>query len=296
MLILLLLKFNILSEIMKLNLRKPIVFFDLEATGLNPVHDRIVEISALKINVDGQEEQRTWLVNPGCPIPPETTAIHHISDDDVKDCPSFKELAPAIVKFFGSSDIAGYNIIKFDVPMLMEELIRANEADKFKLESRQIIDVMNIFMKMEPRTLKGAYRFFMNKELEDAHSASADTMATYEVMMAMLDKYKDREYTDGKGVTSVPVQNDMQQLSVFSSHNKNADLLGQIVYDEDGKEVKGVNNTKTLKNASNGNSIITKPSANTSFPIKDRLLIFSKTDDSKYKHLKYLVISNSKWL
>lgn len=237
MLILLLLKFNILSEIMKLNLRKPIVFFDLEATGLNPVHDRIVEISALKINVDGQEEQRTWLVNPGCPIPPETTAIHHISDDDVKDCPSFKELAPAIVKFFGSSDIAGYNIIKFDVPMLMEELIRANEADKFKLESRQIIDVMNIFMKMEPRTLKGAYRFFMNKELEDAHSASADTMATYEVMMAMLDKYKDREYTDGKGVTSVPVQNDMQQLSVFSSHNKNADLMGQIVYDEDGKEV-----------------------------------------------------------
>ena len=222
---------------MKLNLRRPIVFFDLETTGLNPVHDRIVEISALKINVDGKEEQKTWLVNPGCPIPPETTAIHHISDDDVKDCPSFKELAPAIVKFFGSSDIAGYNIIKFDVPMLMEELIRANEADKFKLESRQIIDVMNIFMKMEPRTLKGAYRFFMNKELEDAHSASADTMATYEVMMAMLDKYKDREYTDNKGVTSVPVQNDMQQLSVFSSHNKNADLMGQIVFDEEGKEV-----------------------------------------------------------
>ena len=111
---------------MKLNLRKSIVFFDLETTGLNPVHDRIVEISALKINVDGQEEQKTWLINPGCPIPPETTAIHHISDDDVKDCPTFKELAPTIVKFFGASDIAGYNIIKFDVPMLMEEFIRAN--------------------------------------------------------------------------------------------------------------------------------------------------------------------------
>ena len=220
---------------MKLNLRKPIVFFDLETTGLNPVHDRIIEISALKINANGQEEQRTWLVNPGCPIPPETTAIHHISDGDVKDCPSFKELAPAIVKFFGSSDIAGYNIIKFDLPMLMEELIRANVD--FDLKSRQVIDVMNIFMKMEPRTLKGAYRFFMNKELEDAHSASADTMATYEVMMAMLDKYKDREYTDAKGVTSIPVQNDMQQLSVFSSHNKNADLMGQIVYDDEGKEV-----------------------------------------------------------
>ena len=235
MLILLPLKFNFLSEIMKLNLRKPIVFFDLETTGLNPVHDRIIEISALKINANGQEEQRTWLVNPGCPIPPETTAIHHISDGDVKDCPSFKELAPAIVKFFGSSDIAGYNIIKFDLPMLMEELIRANVD--FDLKSRQVIDVMNIFMKMEPRTLKGAYRFFMNKELEDAHSASADTMATYEVMMAMLDKYKDREYTDAKGVTSIPVQNDMQQLSVFSSHNKNADLMGQIVYDDEGIEV-----------------------------------------------------------
>ena len=235
MLILLPLKFNFLSEIMKLNLRKPIVFFDLETTGLNPVHDRIIEISALKINANGQEEQRTWLVNPGCPIPPETTAIHHISDGDVKDCPSFKELAPAIVKFFGSSDIAGYNIIKFDLPMLMEELIRANVD--FDLKSRQVIDVMNIFMKMEPRTLKGAYRFFMNKELEDAHSASADTMATYEVMMAMLDKYKDREYTDAKGITSIPVQNDMQQLSVFSSHNKNADLMGQIVYDDEGKEV-----------------------------------------------------------
>ena len=220
---------------MKLNLRKPIVFFDLEATGLNPVHDRIVEISALKINVDGQEEQKTWLVNPGCPIPPETTAIHHISDNDVKDCPSFKELAPTIVKFFGASDIAGYNIIKFDIPMLVEEFIRANVD--FDLKSRQVIDVMNIFMKMEPRTLKGAYRFFVNKELEDAHSASADTMATYEVMKAMLDKYENVEYTDNKGVTSVPVQNDVQQLSVFSYHNKNADLMGQIVFDEEGKEV-----------------------------------------------------------
>ena len=220
---------------MKLNLRKPIVFFDLETTGLNPVHDHIVEISMLKINVNGEEEQKTWLINPGCTIPPETTAVHHISDADVKDSPSFKELAPTIVKFLGSCDLAGYNILKFDLPMLMEEFIRANVD--FDLKSRQLIDVMNIFMKMEPRTLKGAYRFFMNKELEDAHSASADTMATYEVMMAMLDKYQDREYTDNKGVTSIPVRNDMQQLATFSSHNKNADLMGQIVFDEEGKEV-----------------------------------------------------------
>ncbi len=220
---------------MKLNLRKPIAFFDLETTGLNISHDRIIEISVLKVNTNGEEEQKTWLVNPGCPIPPETTAVHHISDADVKDCKSFKELAPEIAKFFGSCDIAGYNILKFDVPFLMEEFIRA--GIDFDIKTRNLIDVMNIFMKMEPRTLKGAYRFFVNKELEDAHSAAADTSATYEVLMAMLDKYQDVEYTDFHGVTSVPVQNDMQALSQFSSHNKNADLAGQIVFDEEGKEV-----------------------------------------------------------
>lgn len=220
---------------MKLDLRKPIAFFDLETTGLNPVHDRIIEISILRVNTNGEEELKTWRINPGCPIPPETTAIHHISDDDVKNCPSFKEQAPAIVKFLASCDIAGYNILKFDVPFLMEEFLRAGVD--FDIKNRNLIDVMNIFMKMEPRTLKGAYRFFLNKELEDAHSASADTMATYEVMMAMLDKYRDAEYTDNKGVTSVPVKNDMQALSAFSSHNKNADLMGQVVFDENGKEV-----------------------------------------------------------
>lgn len=220
---------------MKLNLKKPIAFFDLETTGLNPVHDRIIEISILKVNTNGEEEQRTWLVNPGCPIPPQTTAVHHISDEDVKDCPSFKTLAPEILKFLTSCDIAGYNILKFDVPFLMEEFIRAGLD--FDIKSRQLIDVMNIFMKMEPRTLKGAYRFFMNKELEDAHSASADTMATYEVLMAMLDKYQNTEYTDNNGVTSIPVQNDISMLSSFSSHNKNADLMGQIVFNECGKEV-----------------------------------------------------------
>ena len=220
---------------MKLNLKKPIAFFDLETTGLNPVHDRIIEISVLRVNTNGEEEQKTWLINPGCPIPPSTTAVHHISDADVRDCKSFKELAPEIAKFFNSCDLAGYNILKFDVPFLMEEFLRA--GIDFDIKNRHLIDVMNIFMKMEPRTLKGAYRFFMNKELEDAHSASADTSATYEVLMAMLDKYHETEYTDNKGVTSVPVQNDMQALSVFSSHNKNADLMGQIVFDEEDKEV-----------------------------------------------------------
>ncbi|MBE6346735.1 MAG: 3'-5' exonuclease [Lentimicrobiaceae bacterium] len=220
---------------MKLNLKRPIVFFDLETTGLNPVHDRIVEISILKINVNGEEEMKTWLINPECPIPPVTSAVHHIFDADVADRGNFKHYAPEILKFIGFSDIAGYNILKFDIPMLMEEFLRA--GIDFDIKTRHLIDVMNIFMKMEPRTLKGAYRFFLNKDLVDAHSASADTSATYEVLMAMLDKYHDTEYTDNKGVTSVPVVNDIQSLSEFSAHNKNADLMGQIIFDDEGKEV-----------------------------------------------------------
>ena len=221
---------------MKLNLKRPIVFFDLETTGLNPVHDRIVEISILKINVNGEEEMKTWLINPECPIPPVTSAVHHIFDADVADRGNFKHYAPEILKFIGFSDIAGYNILKFDIPMLMEEFLRAGIDFDIK-KTRHLIDVMNIFMKMEPRTLKGAYRFFLNKDLVDAHSASADTAATYEVLMAMLDKYHDTEYTDNKGVTSVPVVNDIQSLSEFSAHNKNADLMGQIIFDDEGKEV-----------------------------------------------------------
>ena len=220
---------------MKLNLKRPIAFFDLETTGLNITHDRIVEVSVLRINVNGEEEQRTWRINPGIPIPPETTAIHGISDADVAHEKTFKQAAPEISRFFGNCDLAGYNILKFDLPLLVEEFIRAGV--NFDLKDRQLIDVMNIFMKMEPRTLKGAYRFFMNKELDNAHSANADTFATYEVLMAMLDRYKDSEYTDFKGVTSKPIVNDMNELAHFSSHHQNADLMGQIVYDEQGKAV-----------------------------------------------------------
>ena len=220
---------------MKLNLKRPIAFFDLETTGLNIMHDRIVEVSVLRINVNGTQEQRTWRINPGIPIPPETTAIHGISDADVANEKTFKQAAPEIAKFFGGCDLAGYNILKFDLPMLVEEFIRAGV--NFDPKDRQLIDVMNIFMKMEPRTLKGAYRFFLNKELDNAHSANADTFATYEVLMAMLDRYKDTEYTDFKGVTSKPIVNDMTELAQFSSHHQNADLMGQIVYDEQGKAV-----------------------------------------------------------
>lgn len=220
---------------MKLNLKRPIAFFDIEATGLNIVHDRIVEVSVLRINVNGAEEQKTWRINPCIPIPPETTAIHGISDEDVANEKTFKQAAPEISKFFGNCDLAGYNILKFDIPILVEEFIRA--GINFDLKDRQFIDVMNIFMKMEPRTLKGAYRFFMHKELDNAHSANADTFATYEVLMAMLDKYQDTEYTDQKGITSKPITNDINKLAAFSSHHHNADLMGQIIYDDEGKAV-----------------------------------------------------------
>lgn len=220
---------------MRLNLKRPIAFFDLETTGLNQVHDRIIEVSVLRINVNGTEEQRTWRINPERPIPPETTAVHGITDEAVANEKTFKQLAPEISKFFGNCDLAGYNILKFDLPMLVEEFIRA--GINFDLKDRQFIDVMNIFMKMEPRTLRGAYRFFMHKDFDNAHSANADTMATYEVLMAMLDKYENTEYTDNKGVTTKPIVNDMKELAHFSSHHQNVDLMGQIVYDDAGKPI-----------------------------------------------------------
>jgi DNA polymerase-3 subunit epsilon len=220
---------------MELNLKRPIVFFDLETTGLNTSHDRIVEISILKVNTDGTEEQRTWLLNPEMPISPEASSVHGYTDLMVANQPTFREKAPEIARFIGNADLAGYNILKFDLPMLVEEFLRVDYD--FDLKSRDFIDVMNIFMKMEPRTLKGAYRFFCHAELEGAHGACADTKATYEVLKAMLDRYEGVEYEDSKGVKSQGPVNDMKELSRFSAHHQNADLSGQIIYDNEGKEV-----------------------------------------------------------
>ena len=167
----------IFFEFMELNLKRPIAFFDLETTGLNTTHDRIVEISILKVNTNGSEEQRTWLLNPEIPISAEASAVHGYTNELVKDKPTFREKAKEIAQFIGNADLAGYNILKFDLPMLMEEFLRVD--CEFSLEDRDFIDVMNIFMKMEPRTLKGAYRFFCHAELEGAHGAGADTKATY---------------------------------------------------------------------------------------------------------------------
>jgi DNA polymerase III, epsilon subunit and related 3''-5'' exonucleases len=220
---------------MKLNLKRPLAFFDLETTGLNTTTDRIVEISILRINVNGTEEQKTWLLNPEIPISPEAAAVHGYTNESVADKPTFKQMAPEIGKFLANCDLAGYNILKFDIPVLVEEFLRV-DID-FDIKNRDFIDVQNIFMKMEPRTLKGAYRFFCHEELKGAHGAGTDTKATYEVLKSMLDRYDGVEYEDGKGVKSQGPVNDMKALSRFSAHHVNADLSGQIIFDAEGKEV-----------------------------------------------------------
>lgn len=220
---------------MQLNLKRPIAFFDLETTGLNIVNDRLIEISILKVHPDGVEEQKNWRVNPQIPIPETSSQFHGITDEDVINKPGFKEVGHEISRFLAGCDLAGYNALKFDVPLLMEEFLRYDIS--FDLSNRNIVDVQNIFMKMEPRTLKGAYRFFCQKELIDAHSAEADTRATYEILKAQLDLYENAEFEDFAGNKTKPVTNDMKRLHDFSSHHRFADLAGQIIFDENNQEV-----------------------------------------------------------
>ncbi|MEN8138467.1 MAG: exonuclease domain-containing protein [Bacteroidota bacterium] len=207
---------------MELKLTKPVCFFDLETTGVNVAEDRIVEISILKVLPNGNKESRTWLVNPEMPIPKETTDIHGIDDAKVANEPTFKELSGVIYDMVKGCDLAGYNSNKFDVPLLAEEFLRV--GINFDIDNNVLIDVQNIFHKMEQRTLVAAYRFYCDKDLTNAHSAAADTNATYEILKAQLDRYED------------DLQNDMDFLSDFSSRGKNVDFAGFIVYDEDGFE------------------------------------------------------------
>ena len=207
---------------MKLKLKNPIIFFDLETTGINIAQDRIVEISYLKVDLAGNEISRTIRVNPGIPIPPKATEIHGISDEDVKDAPSFQEVGKTLAKEFEGCDLGGYNSVKFDIPLLAEEFLRA--GIDIDLKRRKFIDVQIIFMKMEPRTLSAACKFYLGRELEDAHSAEADTRATYEVLQAQLEHYDNLE-------------NDVSKLAEFSAHNRNVDFAGRIVYNEDDVEV-----------------------------------------------------------
>ncbi len=207
---------------MKLELRNPLIFFDLETTGINISSDRIVELSYLKIYPNGDEESKTIKVNPTIPIPEKSTLIHGITDEDVKDAPVFAEVAKTLTKIMEGCDLAGYNSNKFDIPLLAEEFLRADiDID---LKKRKFVDVQVIFHKKEQRTLSAAYKFYCNKELDEAHSAEADTRATYEILKAQLEKYDD-------------LPNDVDKLAAFSSHNRNVDFAGRIVYNDKGEEI-----------------------------------------------------------
>ncbi|TYP93159.1 DNA polymerase-3 subunit epsilon [Sphingobacterium allocomposti] len=217
---------------MKLLLKRPLAFFDLETTGVNISVDRIVELSILKVSPDGTEDVLTMRLNPGIPIPPESSIFHGVYDEDVKDLPSFKDRALEIKEFLGDADLAGYNSNKFDVPMLMEEFLRAGV--EFSLTGRAFVDVQNIFHQMEQRTLKAAYKFYCDADLDNAHTAEADVRATYEVLKAQLRKYEGAIFEDKHGNVSTPVVNDVQALHKFTNLSNPVDFAGRLVFDEDG--------------------------------------------------------------
>jgi len=207
---------------MKLNLKNPIVFFDLETTGTNIVTDRIVQIAYHKVSPNGREETKSLLINPERPIPADATAVHKITDTDVANAPTFKMVAKEIVRDIEGCDLAGYNSNRFDIPLLAEELLRAGVDVDFS--KRKFVDVQVIFHKMEARTLSAAYKFFCNKDLEGAHDAEADTIATYEVLQAQLDRYPD-------------LKNDIDFLAKFTMQNDNVDFAGKIIYNSKGEEI-----------------------------------------------------------
>jgi DNA polymerase-3 subunit epsilon len=207
---------------MKLNLKNPLVFFDLETTGVNISTDRIVEISYLKVYPDGKEESKTRRINPQMHIPEQVTAVHGITDEDVKDCPTFKEIAKSLAAQIEGCDLAGFNSNRFDIPLLAEEFLRAGIS--IDLNKRKFIDIQTIYHKMEPRNLIAAYKYYCGKDLTQAHSAEADTRATYEVLMAQLDIYPELE-------------NDINKLSAFSSFTNNVDFAGRMIFNEQGEEV-----------------------------------------------------------
>lgn len=207
---------------MNLTLNRPIVFFDLETTGVNIGTDRIVEISILKVFPNGNKESKTWLVNPEIEIPAEATAVHGITNEKVVTEPTFKELAHQVNELITDCDLAGFNSNRFDIPLLAEELMRA--GIDFDMKNRKAIDVQVIFHKKEQRTLSAGYQFYCGKELEGAHGAEADTNATYEILLAQLDKYED-------------IGNSVDALSDYSTHGERADFAGFILYNEEGKEI-----------------------------------------------------------
>ena len=207
---------------MELKLNRPICFFDLETTGIDVAKDRIVEIAILKVFPNGNKESKTWLVNPTIPIPPQSTVVHGITDEKVANEPTFAQLSSQVYNMIKDSDLAGFNSDRFDIPLLAEELLRA-EVD-FDMKNRVSVDVQTIFHKKEERTLSAAYKFYCSQTLENAHSAEADTNATYEILKAQLERYND-------------LDNDMKSLSEFTTRKKSVDFAGFIALNDKGQEI-----------------------------------------------------------
>jgi len=220
---------------MKLNLIRPLAFFDLETTGINVGSDRIVEIAILKAMPDGTELIKTLRVHPEMPIPLASSLIHGIYDEHIAEAPKFHEIAAEVAEFIGDADLAGYNSNRFDIPVLLEEFLRAGVD--FDMSDRKFVDVQNIFHQMEQRTLRAAYKFYCEKDIINAHSAEADITATYHVLLAQLDRYENVDFEDKQGNISQPVKNDVDSLHAFTNMNKPVDFAGRMVFNENGEEV-----------------------------------------------------------
>ena len=224
-------------------LERPLVFFDLETTGTDVATDRIIEMAFIKVMPDGQwqvrpdqsQGQGRMLINPEMPIPPESTAIHGIGDADVKDAPTFASLSARLYRWLEGCDLAGFNSNRFDVPLLAEEFLRCNIA--FKVTDRHLVDVQNIFHKMEQRTLRAALKFYCDEELADAHEALPDIEATLKVFAEQLRRYKDHTILDSKGETVGPLPQNVPDIAEFGSRGRNVDLAGRFVLDEDDKVI-----------------------------------------------------------
>ena len=219
---------------MKLNLKIPLCFFDLETTGINITQDRIIEIAVIKVMPNGEVIRKSNLVNPTVAISPESTAIHGITNEDVANKPTFKEIAKDYVKFFEGADLAGFNILKFDVPMLVEEFLRVGV--EFDYSRKKLIDAQKIFHMMEKRTLSAAFKFYCSKEMTDAHSAEADTQATMDVLLAQIERYENQEVTDGLGNKVGVIKNDMEELNKLTA-TEMVDLAGRMVKNDKGEAV-----------------------------------------------------------
>ncbi|WP_018342791.1 3'-5' exonuclease [Cytophaga aurantiaca] len=229
----------------KIKINKPIAFFDLETTGVNISTDRIIEICIVRVSPPNETvEVKTFRVNPGMPIPDQSSAIHGIYDKDVADKPPFADIAQQVFQFMKDCDLGGFNSIRFDIPLLIEEFFRA--GIEFDISKRKLIDSQRIFHLMEPRTLGAAYRFYCNKDLENAHSAEADTLATYHILKAQIEKYADKQVKDAEGKVSVPIKNDMQVLHDFSVGNM-VDLAGRMVLSDKGEELFNFGKYKGMK-------------------------------------------------